>query len=119
MLSSLQLSFVAHACHEANRVWCEAHGDSSQLSWGEAPEWQRESAIKGVMGVLAGNGPEQSHDSWLKEKAESGWTYGPVKDPEKKEHPCFVPYDVLPPLQQAKDGIFVGVARVMIAAFGR
>jgi len=41
-----------------------------------------------------------------------------VEDPEKKEHPCFVPYTELPPEQKAKDHIFVGVARAFIAAFG-
>jgi len=52
-----------------------------------------------------------SHDSWLEEKRRDGWKYGPVKDPERKEHPCFVPYEQLPPEQRAKDYIFQGVAR--------
>jgi hypothetical protein len=40
-----------------------------------------------------------------------GWKYGPVKDPEKKEHPCFVPYDRLPTEQKAKDYIFGAVVK--------
>lgn len=39
----------------------------------------------------------------------AGWKYGPVKDPERKEHPCFVPYDGLPPEQRAKDYLFRAV----------
>ena len=26
---------------------------------------------------------------------EQGWTYGPARDDEKKEHPCLVPYEEL------------------------
>ncbi len=112
-----QIEAVAHATHEANRAYCVAVGDTSQPSWSDAPEWQRSSAVNGVKGVLSGNTPEQSHESWLKEKRDTGWEYGPVKDPETKQHPCFVPYAELPPEQKAKDHVFVGVARAMIAAF--
>jgi len=107
----------ARATHEANRAYCIAIGDTSQVAWDDAPEWQRTSAINGVRGVLVdGNGPEQSHESWLREKAATGWKYGPVKDPERKEHPCFVPYSELPPAQKAKDAIFVATVRAMAFA---
>lgn len=115
-MNAPQVEACARAAHEANRAWCLLHGDATQPSWDDAPEWQRSSAIKGVQGVLAGNGPEQSHESWLAEKSANGWKYGPVKDPERKEHPCFVPYPELPPEQKAKDHIFVGVVRAMVKA---
>lgn len=50
--------------------------------------------------------PSASHESWLKQKTEEGWKYGEVKNPETKEHPCFVPYEQLPNEQKAKDYIF-------------
>lgn len=106
----------ARAAHEANRAYCLAIGDTSQPSWDDAPDWQRTSAINGVRGVLGGNTPEQSHESWLKEKADTGWKYGPVKDPDKKEHPCFVPYAELPPEQRAKDDVYVAVVKAMATA---
>jgi RyR domain len=115
----LQTRACAQAAHEANRAYCRTLGDQSQPAWDDAPDWQQTSAINGVHGVINGNTPEQSHESWLKEKLETGWKYGPVKDPEKKEHPCFVPYAELPPEQKAKDGIFVGVVNVMLLVFGR
>lgn len=114
----VNLATCARAAHEANRAWCLAHGDHSQPSWEDAPDWQKESAIEGVKGVLRGNTPEQSHESWLAHKRAEGWVYGPVKDPAKKEHPCMVPYAELPPEQRAKDSIFVGVVRAMLKAFG-
>jgi hypothetical protein len=76
------------------------------------------SALRGVEGVLAGNGPEQSHESWLAEKKADGWRYGPIKDPAAKTHPCFVPYAELPPEQKGKDAIFVGVVREVAKALG-
>jgi hypothetical protein len=111
-----EVEACARAAHEVNRAYCIALGDFSQPSWAEAPEWQRTSARKGVVGALNGNTPEQSHEGWLKEKIETGWKYGPVKDPEKKEHPCMVPYGELPPAQRAKDTMFIATVRAVMAA---
>jgi len=111
---------VTHACaraaHEVNRAYCLAIGDTSQPSWEDAPDWQKTSAVNGVVGALAGATPEQSHESWLKEKADTGWKYGPVKDPEKKEHHCFVPYAQLPPEQRAKDDLYLATVRSVAKA---
>lgn len=60
---------IARVCHEANRAWCVANEDFSQLAWDVAPDWQRESVIIGVKGALDGNSPEESHQSWLDTKA--------------------------------------------------
>jgi hypothetical protein len=116
-ISQAQIDACARAAHEANRAYCIAIDDNSQVAWEDAPSWQTLSARDGVHGVLAGNGPRQSHESWLAEKERTGWKHGPVKDAEKKEHPCFVPYDLLSDAQQAKDSIFVATVSAMIAAF--
>lgn len=110
--------FCAMAAHEANRVYCRALGDLSQEPWDSAPDWQRESALKGVDGVFAGAGPEKSHEGWLEEKRTAGWTFGATKDPVAKTHPCFVPYAELPPEQREKDVIFVSSVRMMAMALG-
>lgn len=116
MEENVSILACARAAHEANRAYCLALGDLSQPPWDDAPEWQRSSAVNGVRGVLAGNSPEQSHESWLAEKAATGWTYGPVKDAAAKTHPCFVPYAELPEAQQAKDAVYVAVVRAMAHA---
>ncbi len=102
---------IAKVCHEVNRAYCEALGDTSQPSWEDAPEWQRSSAVNGVKFHEANPdaGPDHSHNEWLAEKRAAGWKFGPVKDPEAKEHPCFVPYDELPTEQKAKDFLFRAV----------
>jgi hypothetical protein len=108
---------IAKVCHETNRAYCETLGDISQPRWEEAPNWQRTSAVNGVAFHLEnpGSKPSHSHDEWLKEKEATGWKYGPTKDPAKKEHPCFVPYDQLPESQKAKDALFVGVVNALRA----
>lgn len=109
----------ARAAHEANRAYCIAIGDTSQVPWEAAPAWQRESCGEGVLGViLDGNGPRESHANWLVEKERSGWQYGPVKDVVNKTHPCMVPYDDLPDSQKAKDAIFVGTVTSVANALG-
>ncbi len=40
--------YIAVACHEANKVWCEANGDFSQKHWYASEGWQQDSAINGV-----------------------------------------------------------------------
>ena len=103
----VNVEMIAKACHAANKGYCEALGDFSQPSWEDAPQWQKDSAIAGVKFHLSGDhGPEASHNSWLAQKEAEGWVYGEVKDPVKKEHPCFVPYEQLPVEQKAKDYIF-------------
>ncbi len=104
---------VAQVCHEANRTWCEANDDGSQVGWDEAPDWQRKSAVEGVVHVLEGNGPEAAHESWCASKVADGWTLGDVKDADAKTHPCLVPYDELPDDQRAKDHLFVAIVRAL------
>lgn len=99
---------IARVCHDVNAAFCEAMGDFTQKPWSSAPDWQRHSAISGVVAHLENPRltPAGSHEAWLAHKRETGWRYGPVKSEERKEHPCFVPYDQLPVAQKAKDYIF-------------
>lgn len=107
-LTPEMIEAAAKAAHEANRAHCQAIGDDSQVPWDEAPEWQKESARKGVLFLIAnpGAGDSAQHDSWMAAKVADGWVHGEVKDAEAKTHPCLVPFDQLPPEQQAKDRIF-------------
>jgi hypothetical protein len=107
---------VARVAHEVNRAYCQSLGDNSQLKWEEAPEWQRSSAIAGVSFhvVHPDAGPEASHESWLALKKIEGWSYGKKKNPEKKTHPCYLPFKKLPKEQQAKDYIFWAVVHALL-----
>lgn len=106
---------IAMVCHEANRAYCIAIGDMSQPSWDDAHDWQKKSAINGVNLHLdhPDTTPEQSHESWLREKFADGWKYGPTKDQAKKEHPCCVPYNELPSDQRRKDALFSAIVNAL------
>ena len=110
---ALLLTTIARVCHEANRAWCVANGDDSQVPWDDAPEWQRQSAINGVQAALVGATPEQLHESWMQEKQRDGWVYGAVKNAATKEHPCLVPYDKLPIEQRRKDHLFRAIVSAL------
>lgn len=105
---------VARFAHEVNRAYCLLLGDTSQVAWDDAPEWQRESAVMGVKHIQDNpdTTPAESHAGWLETKVADGWTFGLVKDAEAKKHPCMLPYDKLPPTQRSKDLLFITAVRV-------
>lgn len=111
----MTIHHIASICHEANRQYCATIGDNSQPAWEDAPQWQVDSAVRGVEFHVANpdSQPSDSHESWLKEKEADGWVYGEVKDAEAKTHPCCVPYIDLPKSQQAKDHLFIAVVRAL------
>lgn len=104
----MEIEKIARVCHDVNRAYCEAIGDTSQVEWDDAPDWQKSSAILGVKLHTEnhGAGAQASHESWMAQKVADGWIYGDVKNAELKQHPCIVPFDELPKEQQAKDYIF-------------
>jgi len=106
---------IAIVCHQANKALCEAFGDMSHVDWRDAPQWQRDSVIKGVKFRIENPDapPSANHDSWLEEKRRTGWSYGDVKDAAAKTHPCFVAYDQLPPEQKAKDHVFKAIVAAL------
>ncbi len=104
---------IARVCHEVNKAYCEAIGDKSQKHWGLAEDWQKESSINGVNYFLKNKdcSPEDTHRDWCKQKIADGWSYGKVKDPDNKQHPCLVDYNSLPFEQQVKDQLWVAVVK--------
>jgi len=106
-----KVEILAQLAHEINRAYCSSLDDNSHFPWDKAPEWQRKSSCAGVAAILAGEitTPGDSHRSWLREKEKDGWHYGETKSPEKKEHPCFVPFEELSQTMKAKDYIFFAV----------
>jgi len=106
---------IAIMCHQVNKLWCQLNGDDTQKDWLEAEEWQRDSAIKGVLFKL--DNPEApdsaQHDAWMKDKVDAGWVYGTEKNAEKKTHPCIVSFEKLPEFQQKKDKLFQAIVTAL------
>ena len=114
----LNVEQIAQVCHETNRAYCQTIGDDSQPTWENAPEWQKKSAQNGVIFHIENplSNPWDSHENWVREKRAQGWVFGPVKDPEKKEHPCMVPFHQLPMEQQMKDQLFISIVKSFVEA---
>lgn len=114
-----RLENAAILTHEVNRAYCTLIGDTSQVPWFSAPQWQRDSAIDGVTKVAAGDvtEPGDSHANWLEHKKADGWTWGEVKDPEKKTHPSMKPFADLDRNEQLKDHLFVATAQGALTAY--
>lgn len=110
----VSIALIALVAHEMNRAYCQSIGDISQPSWQDAPDWQKKSAVNGVVFHLQHDAdPEASHKNWMAEKLRDGWTYGAEKDPVKKTHPCLVSYHLLPDAQRAKDFLFRGAVHAL------
>lgn len=107
---------ATRAVHEANRAWCIAHGDYSQPAWEDMSEEMRDSSVNGIVAVIHGAGPRESHEAWMSGKLARGWTWGTHKDEVAKTHPDLLPYDELSAYSRAKDRIFVAVASAFVEA---
>ena len=46
---------------------------------------------------------EDVHETWSQGRIADSWTYGPVRDDEKRQTPCLVPYDALTEEEKAFD----------------
>jgi class 3 adenylate cyclase len=46
---------------------------------------------------------ENAHEVWAAGRLAEGWSYGPVRDDEMKQHPCLVRYDELPESEKEYD----------------
>jgi hypothetical protein len=111
LVPEIEVVEIAKVCHQANKAWCEAKGDNSQKDWEEAEDWQRQSAITGVIFRLSNPnaGKDAQHNAWMQDKINDGWVYGDIKDSVAKTHPCIVEFEKLPEFQQKKDALFCAI----------
>lgn len=61
---------------------------------------------------------QMEHRRWMKDKIESGWQYGPVRDHDQKTHPSLVPWEELPEAEREKDRQAVRAIPGLLAAAG-
>lgn len=107
---------IARVVHAANRELQIVQGDPvPSPPWDDAPDYQARQAIAGVQEVMRDPGltAEQSHELWAGRMRADGWTYGEVKDAERKTHPTLLPFSELPAEQQLKDRLFIAIVRAL------
>ena len=46
---------------------------------------------------------KNTHEVWAQRRFAEGWKYGPERNDKRKEHPCLVPYEVLPENEKEYD----------------
>lgn len=46
---------------------------------------------------------ENVHEVWVQARMNEGWTYGPERSDERREHPCLVSYADLPEAERQYD----------------
>lgn len=99
---------IARISHNVNRAYLITLGDLSQPDWEHAPQWQKDSAIACVRFRLRNRHarPADIHEFWRVGKLRDRWTYGPVENIDKKEHPCMAPFHQLSHEQQARYRLF-------------
>jgi ryanodine receptor 2 len=58
----------------------------------------------------------QVHETWVRVRLGDGWTFGPKRDDDRREHPCLVPYADLPELEKEIDRqVTLATLKAMIA----
>lgn len=115
-MEEVDIEKLCRAVHEVQRVYSEQLGDYSYLRWESSPQWHKDSIRDSVLAVIANANwrPEDLHQHWLDEKARDGWSAGPRKSIERREHPFLIPYGDLPAEQRAKSAIFLSVVNGMV-----
>lgn len=46
---------------------------------------------------------KNAHDNWARQRFADGWTYGPQRNDQAKQHPCLVHYEQLPDSEKEYD----------------
>ena len=92
--------------HALRREIALIFGDGSvPPPWDDAPAWMHaESERSAVLRLAQPDRPaREEHERWMAAKIAAGWTWGPVRDDERKLHPMLVPFGDLPAGEQLKD----------------
>ena len=63
----------------------------------------REVTLPAELMALAEELAENVHEVWAQGRLSQGWTYGPVRDDDRRQTPCLVPYAHLPEEEKAYD----------------
>ena len=72
-------------------------------NYNPSPPTDETARIPQELAVLIEKLAEVNHDAWARQRLDDGWTLGPARNDELKEHPCLVPYGDLPESEKEYD----------------
>ena len=114
-LERIEIDMAARAAHEVNRSWNNMISSYVDPSWEELSEQAKQTSRNAVIGIVTNDfNAEGTHTAWVAEKKSQGWTFGEVKDSEKKTHPCLVAWGDLPIEFRVKDELWVDTVRAFV-----
>lgn len=98
---------IAEVIHEVIRLLQRINGEQVVSGWDAYSPEERQAETRYIAELRAGevSTGEQHHEAWARMRSQQGWTYGPVKDYERKTTPLLVPYAELPWRQRVKDKV--------------
>lgn len=120
--------------HSVNKAICDSLGDYSQPTWDDisssvmitSSSYQdHQGNVKSIYNSIEfiKSNPDCDagafHQNWCDFMQSRGWKYGPVKDSEKKEHPCLVQFKDLPQEQITKDAVFMTIVKFWLTVSNR
>jgi RyR domain len=59
-----------------------------------------------------------AHEIWARERMKAGWSWGPARNDERKQHPSLIPYENLPESEKTYDRAMVSETLKSVLALG-
>jgi len=107
-------SEIARVAYELNRAYQAAIGEKEGPAWDDCEHQERDALARAVNfhrhSTLTF---AESHELWMKNRKEEGWTWGAQKDAKHKLHPCMVHWNALPTSQRVKDVLFTTIVKLL------
>lgn len=92
------LGEVAAAAYTIVSALDLAMGRGARRPWEGQPELYKLEQTSCVRAHLAGeySCARDAHEDWSERRRQAGWTWGPLRDVERKYHPSLLPWRALP-----------------------
>ena len=103
----------ARVFYAASQVLQDALGDP-QPPWDELPAWQQDAMVDVTRRGMIGATPQQLHALLVQHYEAQGWTYGPTKNWETKQHPVLISWHKLPVRHQARFKLWQSIVITMM-----
>jgi hypothetical protein len=103
----------ARVFYAASQAMSEVLGNP-QPPWDELPAWQQQAMTDVTRRCIMGAAPQQLHALWVQHYTAQGWTYGPKKNRETKQHPVITPWHKLSLPYQARFKLWQAIVMTLM-----